>query len=274
MSEFTLDQEYWYTSNYIDGFTVKTRRNYYTLQKGLTIRYAPRDTGAVVATLTTLPILTNKYTINNNTIQFNSPLYMYGTRKQSNYLIDGVDIGYYYQYNTTTPAIVVGGVSTGTWGTMNTVFTNAYWIWNAENTAVSAVTNEQLYFYHTFFNSGSPYTGRCYIAVDNIGTFTFNNIFIGNCNGGYGNNSQGFIFDVNVVTGLNYIKISGLNAGTANNPAGCIFAMTKSGINIINSGADWYVKTNTNPDYTEIVSNTEIGTGITEVYGLDRGLYI
>lgn len=108
-------------------------------------------------------------------------LYMYGTRKATNFLQYGVDIGSYYQYDTLCArAIVVGDYATYPWtlaGTrLGVIFQYSNWIWNTATAATTAPGNENLYFYYTFNYNGAPNIGTIYACCDNIGYFYFNQV--------------------------------------------------------------------------------------------------
>jgi hypothetical protein len=192
-----------------------------------------------------------EYYIQNNRI-FNdtNTLYMHGTRKPCNYFINNVDIGRFYQVDTFTKAIDLGAyniaIANTTWGgPQSNIFNNAKWIWNVAGAITSAPGSVFIWFYYTFY-SNSVKTGKINVICDNHANVYFNQSDLGIADGGWGLNSVGNEKSINIVNGLNYIRIAAYNAGTVNNPAGLLVTVRdSSGNNIANSNANWAISTST-----------------------------
>ena len=114
--------------------------------------------------------------------------------------------------------------------------TAARWIWNDANGASSVPINVYLNFFRAFYSSTS-YSAIAYAVADNYGTFYFNGVNLGKCDGGW--NGNGNIFTVSVVIGYNTINIFAYNGGTVPNAAGLIFTLYNGTNYVLNTNNLW-----------------------------------
>lgn len=200
---------------------------------------------------------TTYYYINNDSSNNNinnNILYMHGTRKSCNYIMNGVDIGMYYQFDDFVRAIDLGpydnNLAKGTWGgTQSNIFANARWIWNTPSlnyNNTDQVANVYLWFYYTFYSS-TAISIKINVICDNFGELYFNQTYLGNVSSGWGKDSVGIENLANTVVGLNYIRIAAYNGGPDINPAGLLVTVrnANNGTTIANSNSQWAVSTST-----------------------------
>jgi hypothetical protein len=231
MIYFTSSIEYY---KYLLGFS----SNYFLLNE---------DIGTFYITTLSQPGPPNYYIQNLVSIFQNTTLYMHGTRRSCNYLMNGVDIGRFYQVDNFTQATDLGAyniaIANSTWGgQQSTIFSSARWIWNVAGAIASAPPNVFLWFYYTFYFSSASNTGSINVISDNYSNVYFNGEDKGATNGGYALNSVGNQKSINIVNGLNYIRITAYNGGPGNNPAGLLVTVRDStGNTIANSNSNWTV---------------------------------
>jgi hypothetical protein len=217
-------------SNYLVNNTTTTLNNFYNTtnpQTGPTTNYQQND-GTDVGN--------------------NFKLYVYGARTACNYLVGSTDIGTYYQRDSTsgTTTFNLGPANMSPWFVTTTQSQNARWIWNVENANITAPVNVFIWFYFTFFYNGAANTGTLYAACDNIGTFYLNNGTGIDISGGWPTNVTS---SVNIVNGLNFIRVCGYNLG---GPAGLLIAISdSSGTNIVNTNGSWVNTISTNNTYNQ-----------------------
>jgi len=202
--------------------------------------------------LNTVPMF---YYIYNFSIFQNTTLYMHGTRTSSNYLINGDDIGRFFQVDNFTKAIDLGeyniAIANSTWGgQQSTIFSSARWIWNVAGAISGAPANVYLWFYYTFYYSSASNTGKINVICDSNANVYFNGVDKGAANSGWGQNSVGNEKTITIVNGLNYIRIAAYNYGTVSNSAGLLVTVRDSaGNTIANSNSDWAFSVSTNNTY-------------------------
>lgn len=149
----------------------------------------------------------------------NKKYYMYGTRKRSFFQQNGVDIGSLFQYDAVTYVNVLGGsYNIYPWGTNNTLFQNARWIWTTAHANISSPGADNgifYWYYYSFYYSGQSNTGKIHGICDNTALMFFNNgsaIASGSWN--QGANGVTTNADISIVKGLNYIRVAAYNAGS------------------------------------------------------------
>lgn len=170
---------------------------------------------------------------------------MFGTRSLSGFSESGTDLGFYFQVETPTYANDLGAYNVANpWGgAQGTKFQYARWIWNEAGAVNDAAAYSYMWYYYTFYYTGSQNTGTVYGICDDVGRFYLNGSDVGSMGGGWGPNSNGNSFSVSIVNGMNYIRISAYNSG---GPAGLIVALYNSeGTNIVNTNSNWAVATST-----------------------------
>lgn len=175
----------------------------------------------------------------------NFRLYVYGTRKASNYFIGNDDIGKYYQCDSTggTTTYDLGAYNMSPWNVTDTRMANARWIWNSSNAQNSAPIPSRIWFYYTFYYSGPNNTGTLYACCDNYSTFYLNGVAFYELNGW---NPPVISRSINILSGLNFIRVFAYNAGDVVNPAGLLMALyDSSSINIVNTSTHWVNTTST-----------------------------
>jgi hypothetical protein len=192
---------------------------------------------------------TTNYKQNDGTdIGSNFKLYVYGTRKACNYMSGTTDIGTYYQYDSTsgTTTYDTGAYNTYPWYISTSQMANARWIWNTANARDSASSYVYIWFYYTFYYSGSANTGTLYSSCDDVGTFSLNGGTGININGGWPTARSS---SISIVNGLNYIRVCAYNMG---GPAGLLIAIYDSnGTNIVNTSTAWVNSVSTNSTYNQ-----------------------
>jgi hypothetical protein len=167
-------------------------------------------------------------------------LYRYGTKQDSGYKINGVDIGNYLQ-PLSSPINYCNylniGWSDSPWFITNTKLSNSYWIWNTYGANISAPSNILIMFYYSFIYTGTSNTGTYYIIIDDTASFRFNNTLIATLIAGWpsaiGNNTG----SISIVNGLNNIQINGYNYG---GPAGLLAAFYDSNNVLIAKTNIWW----------------------------------
>jgi hypothetical protein len=174
-------------------------------------------------------------------------LYKFGTRKKSYFLENGVDIGSLFQIDSENFSFELGVYSMAPWNmsTTSSKFVNAKWIWNISTAATSAPGSGNnpavfLWYYYTFY-SNTANTGTIYGSIDNQGIIYLNGTAVlSNSGGSWPNGTNG---SINILKGLNYIRVACYNDGidTNNtNPAGLLVAVYDSGNNnIANTNSNW-----------------------------------
>jgi len=192
-------------------------------------------------------------------------LYMHGTREKCSYnvTIDNVkyDLGYFFQKDSFLPVQQLGSydmapwnITTGATG-MNS---NTYWIWptgNANNSAPTDYNGIFYWFYYTFYYNDSENLGKIYSACDNIGKIYFNNDFIAQNGGGWGDSNVPS-YNVTIKKGLNYLKISAYNIGPGANPAGLLVSVVDSNNNnVANTNSNWAYSTSSSFDNNALTFN-------------------
>jgi hypothetical protein len=182
-------------------------------------------------------------------------LYMFGTCKNSGYLVKGVDIGASYQIDaigssasnnalgfsggsSKNYANELGNYTLAVWGgAQGAVFANAKWIWNDPAGASGCVANSYMWFYSTFYYSGSSVNGRAYGICDDVAYFYLNGTGIGTFSAGWGAGSNGNNYAITLIQGINYIKIAAYNTG---GPAGLIATFYDgASVNVANTNGSW-----------------------------------
>ena len=185
-------------------------------------------------------LIQNYYELNEN---FN--LYKFGTKKRTSFFLNGKDIGDYLQYDDDTlyRALYAAPYNSSTWGVTNSFMSSAVWIWNISGAVTTAPGNVYLWFYYTFYYNKPNNTGTAYGACDNVGYLYFNGANVGTLDGGW---PGGITITINIVNGLNYIRVPAYNQG---GPAGLIIAFYDSeGNNIANTNGFWSVSQSANYD--------------------------
>ena len=169
--------------------------------------------------------------------------YMFGKRNASNFSNDpGYDI-YNYQVDSVTYAIDVGGRANAPSGwTISTNLANARIIWNVANSNTTSVAaNVYIWFYYSFYYSGSTNTGTLYYFHDDFATYYISSggAFTSILNSSYTGSSSSI--SITITKGMNYIRICAYNSGGA---AGLMAAIYDSaGNNIINTNSSWAITT-------------------------------
>ncbi len=195
--------------------------------------------------ITTSPgsLSATSYTINSVDINSNFCLYMFGTRRLSNYKMNNTDLGFYYQKDTPTYALSMGGINDAyplsIWGgAPHSIFTNSLYIWNVVGTSTySPPANIYLCFYHSFFYNGTQNTGIINCICDNFAAIYFNNVSIGSGSGGWGAGSLGSQYPITIANGMNYIRIFAYNGG---GPAMLLVVIRNAaGTVLANSNTNW-----------------------------------
>jgi hypothetical protein len=189
------------------------------------------------------------YTVSGTDIRNNFKLYMHGTRSKCNYQVGGVDIGTYYQKDTSNFVYNMGvyNFSGCPWLPLDPKLSNAYWIWGLADAYINDPTNYTYWMYYTFYYSGSQNTGTVYLVCDNVCNLYFNSVYIPGVNGGGWGSTTAPSASITIKNGLNYIRISAYNGG---GPAGLICAMYDSSVtNVANSDSNWAYSTGTELAY-------------------------
>jgi hypothetical protein len=166
----------------------------------------------------------------------NKTLYMFGTRNASGFEINGVDLGFYYQQDS------VFDSSSGYCFALNllvvpnqyksNISLDAQAIWPQNNIINPLASNNSIFYwvYYTFYYSGADNSGSVVYGCDNYSTLYFNGIYISRTeNNTYTDSS------INIVRGLNYIRIAcyNSNAGTDSATAFLIATFRDSGSNVV-----------------------------------------
>jgi hypothetical protein len=127
--------------------------------------------------LNTVPIF---YYIYNVSIFQNTTLYMHGTRTSSNYLMNGADIGRFFQVDNFTKAIDLGAynatAAVASYSQVSSIFSSARWIWNSTNAIAGAPFDVFLWFYYTFYYSSASNSGKINVICDNYANVYFNGV--------------------------------------------------------------------------------------------------
>jgi len=208
-----------------------------------------------------IPLPLNHYLINSgNELDNQFSLYKHGVRKRSYFLEDGVDTGSLFQVDAESFSIELGPYNMGPWGS-STKYQYAKWIWNISNaqaTAPGSGDSVYLWFYYSFYSTVAN-SGTIYGICDDVGTMYLNNVNVGNT-GSWGATSDGASYPINILKGLNYIRVAAYNADTAN-PAGLIIAVYDSNnTNIANTNSNWVYSQVSNSTYqTEANFNNMAG---------------
>lgn len=174
-------------------------------------------------------------------------LYRSGTRSLCKFLSGTTDIGNYYQRDSLTIApicvtnysgTVVNGVYSMTpWNVTSSQMSTAIWIWDRTTAANNAPANQYLWFYYTFYYSGSNNIGTLWAICDDIGTFYLNQGTGIGIDGGWP--ASGNRGNINIVNGLNYIRVCGYNI---DGPAGLLISILDSGGNVVaTTNGDWSI---------------------------------
>jgi len=176
---------------------------------------------------------------NNGPLLSDSPYYMHGTRSNTGFKVNGIDIGQYFQQ--TLPFDGSYGycfeIEYNAFGTVaNISDTDAKIIW-PENTGIPQGSDGNVYYwlYYTFYYGGSANTGTMYWRCDDAAYLYFNNAAIGNSSN---------TLSISIVNGLNYIRVAAYNGGGVGpgNPGGFYAALKDSGGNVVavtNSNWTW-----------------------------------
>lgn len=189
-------------------------------------------------------ILNTFYRTNQIDVSNNFTLYMHGTVLPTSFFrTNNIDIGNLLQVDNFTSAIELSPTNTynmGPWNNTQTNLAPAKWIWNITDAATSAPPNIYLWFYYSFYYTGSQNQGTIYISADNNSTTYMN--------GGTGIVSNIFttstVQTVTILNGFNYIRTSTYNAGTEANPAGLIIAIYDSNsIYVCGTNNTWAMST-------------------------------
>lgn len=139
------------------------------------------------------------------------------------------------------PAFVLGQVNVvspwvGTYLITNWPDAASQWIWNTSGAQTAAPTNVTVRLQAQYYNgSGADQAATIWAGVDNSGTVYVNNVAVLTVPSWMPASSA----VVTLSPGYNLITIHGANAGTAENPAGAVFAMYVSGAVVLRSGSGW-----------------------------------
>jgi hypothetical protein len=198
-------------------------------------------------------------------------LYMFGSRSLCRFLTGTQDIGFYYQRDGFTRASVLtvnrqgqtvnppGVFNMSPWYVSSVQMQLATWIWNLSTAAQSAPINYYLWFYYTFFYSGtSNLTCTLWGVCDNIATFYLNQGTGISMNGGWPatgvNPNRG---NITIVPGLNYIRVCAYNLDSGS-PAGLLIAITlvdSTGSAIVTTNGDWAISNSNSYDTGALTYN-------------------
>jgi hypothetical protein len=165
---------------------------------------------------------------------------MYGTVQNSFFRTNNIDIGNLLQVDSFISAIELSPTNTydmAPWNNTTLQLAPAKWIWNISSAATDAPVNVYIWFYISFYYTGSQNTGTIYIATDN-----FSSTYI---NGGSEILCSVFSTTVSetftMLSGFNYIRTSTYNSG---GPAGLIIAVYDSNsIYVCGSNNTWTMST-------------------------------
>ena len=170
-------------------------------------------------------LLTYKY--NNVPIFDTAPLYMHGTCVPTNFLINGVDVGYYFQQLSPFDGsygycFATNAMSSIRQAGFESTFSNKYdstpqYIWPENNTTGQGIDIGVAYWlYYTFYYDGNANIGIMNAAVDDEAVVYFNNIKISDVpRKTYENlavlTDASMDVSINIVNGLNYIRVAVYN---------------------------------------------------------------
>ena len=191
-------------------------------------------------------ILNTFFRTNNRDISNNFTLYMHGTVLPTSFFrTNNIDFGNLLQVDNFTSAIELSPTNTynmGPWNNNETKLAPAKWIWNIASAAAGTTPfNIYLWFYYSFYYTGSQNQGTIYISADNNST-TYINGGTGIISDNTYTTSSNTTFTI--LNGFNYIRTSAYNAGTTTNPAGLIIAVYDSNsIYVCGTNNTWAMST-------------------------------
>ena len=139
---------------------------------------------------------------------------------------------------------VLGDMGISPWGSSSEEYfkQEAKWIWNTPTARISAVTNIKIPFTYEYY-SPNDLEATMYVNIDNEGEIYVNDNKIVTTwpDGGWMGNTG--IFNIDLVAGVNKIKIIAFNASSAPNPAGLIVSVVDSINNdsLFVSNGDWKI---------------------------------
>jgi hypothetical protein len=171
---------------------------------------------------------------------------MFGKRETVRFEIGGDDIGKYFQQDSTFSRAIQLSSSNAAWDTwvpptLTNKFASAKFIWNVANADISAPVNVYIWFYYTVYYSGAS-TKSCtlYCVVDDNATVFINNAAAINVSNVI---SASTGYTVNIIPGLNYIKVLAWNGGSA---AGLKLTIVDGATLIVATNSDWAYTISTN----------------------------
>ena len=142
------------------------------------------------------------------------------------------------------PVFVLGNMGITPWGGASGKYfkPEAKWIWITPNARGPVATNIKIPFIYEYY-SPNDVEATMYVNIDNMGEIYVNDNKIADYGGGWGGNTGKF--NINLVAGINKIKIIAWNTGntTNPNPAGLIVSVVDSRNNdsLFVSNGDWKI---------------------------------
>jgi hypothetical protein len=174
---------------------------------------------------------------------------MFGKRETVRFEIGGADIGKYFQQDSTFSRAIQLSSSNAAWDiwvppTVTNKFASAKFIWNVANADISAPVNVYIWFYYTVYYSGtSTKSCKLYGIIDNVANIFINDDAVISLDNTV---SASTGYTVNIIPGLNYIKVLAWNSDSYANPAGLKLTIVDGATLIIATNSDWAYTISTN----------------------------